>query len=286
MINLPPFLTRDINLDKVNIFKKINLIIFGKFLSIVINKVNGNFFCLIINTFFNRDGKIYFEEDKYYKLLKSNEKVYFPNKRILRIVKSVKFQYDLIIDTYMLDEIGLKDNDTVIDCGANVGELKLALKSKGLKINYYGFEPEDPTYKCLALNVGNTSKVFQNALGNKNERKNLYLDTIGGNSSLIDFGTNQKVPIEVIALDSLSIDTPIKVFKVEAEGYEPEVLEGAIETLKLVEYVTVDFGAERGKNNNNTVVEVNNILLDNNFKLTKFSNFRTVGLYKNKIYEQ
>ena len=59
------------------------------------------------------------------------------------------------------------------------------------------------------------------------------------------------MPIEVIALDSLSIDTPIKVFKVEAEGYEPEVLEGAIETLKLVEYVTVDFGAERGKNNNN-----------------------------------
>tara|TARA_B100001057_G_scaffold264294_1_gene264409 strand:- start:7665 stop:8522 length:858 start_codon:yes stop_codon:yes gene_type:complete len=285
MINLPPFLTRDINLDKANLFKKINLIILGKFLSLVINKINGNLFCLIINTFFKRDGKIYFEEDKYYKLLKSNEKVYFPNKRILRIVKSVKFQYDLIIDTYMFDEIGLKDNDTVIDCGANVGELKLALKSKGLNINYYGFEPEEPTYKCLSLNVGDTSKVFQNALGSKNERKTLYLDTIGGNSSLIDFGTNNKVSIEVIALDSLNIDTPIKVFKVEAEGYEPEVLEGAIKTLKLVEYVTVDFGAERGKNNNNTVVEVNEILLENNFKLTKFSNFRTVGLYKNKIYE-
>ena len=83
----------------------------------------------------------------------------------------------------------------------------------------------------------------------------------------------------------MNIDTPIKVFKVEAEGYEPEVLEGAIETLKLVEYVTVDFGAERGINKKNTVVEVNEILLDNNFKLTKFSNFRTVGLYKNKIYE-
>ena len=96
MINLPPFLTRDINLDKINLFKKVNLIIFGKFLSLVINKINGNLFCLIINTFFNRDGKIYFEDDKYYKLLKSNEKVYFPNKRILRIVKSVKFQYDLI----------------------------------------------------------------------------------------------------------------------------------------------------------------------------------------------
>ena len=51
MINLPPFLTRDINLDKINLFKKVNLIIFGKFLSLVINKINGNLFCLIINTF-------------------------------------------------------------------------------------------------------------------------------------------------------------------------------------------------------------------------------------------
>ena len=282
MINLPYFLTRDINLDKINLFKKINLIIFGKFLSVIINKVNGNFFCHIINIFFNRDGKIYFEKEKYYKLLKNNEKIYFPNKRILRIVKSVKFQYDLIIDTYMLDEVGLIDKDTVIDCGANVGELKLALNSRGLKIDYYGFEPEKQTYECLSLNVDDSNGVYQNALGNKNETKTLYLDAIGGNSSLVDFGTNKKEPIEVIALDSLKLDIPIKVFKVEAEGYEPEVLEGAIDTLKLVEYVTVDFGAERGKNNSNTVVEVNQILLNNNFKLIKFSNFRTVGLYKNK----
>ncbi len=282
MINLPYFLTRDINLDKINLFKKINLIIFGKFLSVIINKVNGNFFCHIINIFFNRDGKIYFEKEKYYKLLKNNEKIYFPNKRILRIVKSVKFQYDLIIDTYVLDEVGLIDKDTVIDCGANVGELKLALNSRGLKIDYYGFEPEKQTYECLSLNVDDSNGVYQNALGNKNETKTLYLDAIGGNSSLVDFGTNKKEPIEVIALDSLKLDIPIKVFKVEAEGYEPEVLEGAIETLKLVEYVTVDFGPERGKKNKNTVVEVNEILLDNYFKLIKFSNFRTVGLYKNK----
>ena len=282
MINLPPFLIRDMNLDKINLLKKIKLIIFGKFLSLIINKINGNYFCLILNIFFNRDGKIYFEQDKYYKLLKNNEKIYFPNKRILRIVKSVKFQYDLIIDSYMLDEIALIDNDTVIDCGANIGELKLALNSRGLKINYYGFEPEEPTYKCLSLNVGDTDKLYKNALGNKNETKTLYLDSIGGNSSLVDFGANKKEIIEVISLDSLNLDIPIKGFKVEAEGYEPEVLEGAIDTLKLVEYVTVDFGAERGKNNSNTVVEVNEILVNNNFKLIKFSNFRTVGLYKNK----
>ena len=40
--------------------------------------------------------------------------------------------------------------------------------------------------------------VHFKCLGNKNERKTLYLDTIGGNSSLIDFGANKKVSIEVM----------------------------------------------------------------------------------------
>ena len=38
--------------------------------------------------------------------------------------------------------------------------IKACIKSKGLNINYYGFEPEEPTYKCLSLNVGDTS-AFQ-----------------------------------------------------------------------------------------------------------------------------
>ena len=48
-----------------------------------------------------------------------------------------------------------------------------------------------------------------------------------------------------------------------------------------IEYITVDFGAERGINQNMTIIEVNNILLKNNFELINFSNFRLIGLYKN-----
>jgi len=35
----------------------------------------------------------------------------------------------------------------------------------------------------------------------------------------------------------------------------------------------------------NTVIEVNSFLLSNNFKLYKFSNHRTVGLYKKDALE-
>ena len=73
----------------------------------------------------------------------------------------------------------------------------------------------------------------------------------------------------------------IKLFKVEAEGFEPEVIEGAVETLKRTEYLCVDFGSERGVEQENTVIEVNNILLKNNFALIEFSYYRYIGLYKN-----
>ena len=44
----------------------------------------------------------------------------------------------------------------------------------------------------------------------------------------------------------------------------------------------MDFGPERGRELENTVVEVNNLLIESNFELIEFSNLRMIGLYKNK----
>ena len=111
---------------------------------------------------------------------------------------------------------------------------------------------------------------------------NFYLDTDGGNSSIINFGSKDVVEIQAITLDSIQIEKKIKLFKVEAEGYEPEVLEGAKSTLRFIEYISVDFGPERGVNSENTVVKVNNILTEAGFELVEFSNYRVIGLYRNK----
>ena len=82
-------------------------------------------------------------------------------------------------------------------------------------------------------------------------------------------------------VDSLNIENQIKLIKVEAEGQEPEVLEGSLNTLKNIEYIAVDFGFERGLNQENTINSVNNILTKNNFELKNISEYRLVGLYKN-----
>ena len=53
--------------------------------------------------------------------------------------------------------------------------------------------------------------------------------------------------------------------KIESEGHEPEVLKGSIETLSRTNYISVDFGPERGVNEEFTIVDVNKILYEKFF---------------------
>ena len=62
------------------------------------------------------------------------------------------------------------------------------------------------------------------------------------------------------------------------------MLQGSVNTLPLINYISVDFGSERGIEQSNTVTQVNKFLYENNFNLVDFSNFRTVGLYRNNNY--
>jgi FkbM family methyltransferase len=283
LVNVPPFLIRDLKEKDLTLLKKIKLIIIGKFLGAMVKTTKGHFFCKIINIFFKNDGKIIYEDNQYIKIKNNHKVIHYPNKRILRVVKSLDFQLDLIIKSYCLDEIKFENNDIVIDCGANVGELNLALNKGDADLKYYAFEPDEETFESLKMNnPKNIDTLFKLGLSNESKKMNFFLDTEGGNSSIVDFGSKNVVEIQTSTLDSMQINKKIKLFKVEAEGYEPEVLEGAESTLRLIEYVSVDFGPERGEDSENTVIQVNNILTKAGFELIKFSNYRVIGLYRNK----
>jgi len=283
LVNVPPFLIRDLKEKDLTFLKKIKLIIIGKFIGAVVKTTKEHFFCKIINIFFKNDGKIIYEDNQYIKIKNNHKVIHYPNKRILRVVKSLDFQLDLIIKSYCLDDIKFENNDIVIDCGANVGELNLALNKGDADLKYYAFEPDEETFESLKLNnPKNIDTLFKLGLSNESKTMNFFLDTEGGNSSIVDFGSKNVVEIQTSTLDSMRINKKIKLFKVEAEGYEPEVLEGAESTLRLIEYVSVDFGPERGEDSENTVIQVNNILTKAGFELIKFSNYRVIGLYRNK----
>ena len=86
LINLPPFMQKDIDLDSLNVLKKLFFVIKGKLVGFIVNKTNGRLFCSLINLLFRSDGKIFYEDGKYQKISKNNDNIYYPNKRIQRVL--------------------------------------------------------------------------------------------------------------------------------------------------------------------------------------------------------
>jgi hypothetical protein len=73
----------------------------------------------------------------------------------------------------------------------------------------------------------------------------------------------------------------IKLLKIEVEGSEPEVLQGAKSVLKIVDFVAVDTGPERGIKN--TFDEVNSYLVNHGFKLIR-KNYPYSALFQSVKY--
>lgn len=280
LINVPPFMLRGIQYDDLSKASKILFILKGRFLSYIIKNTNEGLFCFFINLFYSSEGKLEYKTGRYVFNTYQGKSFSYPNKRVLRVVGKYNMTFTKILKSYCIDLIHFEKKDIVIDCGANVGEINLALKELGVKIDYFAFEPDLETFKCLNLNNPNSS-LYNIGLSNKNAESKLFIDNEGGNSSFSNFGTEEYINVESKSLDSFKFAKDIKLLKIDAEGYEPEVLEGAVETLKNIEFVSVDYGAERGIMQETTIVDVNTFLYENNFKLYKFSNHRLIGLYKN-----
>lgn len=184
--------------------------------------------------------------------------------------------------SYFLDSIIFKDGDIVIDCGANLGDLKLYFDNIKVNVEYIAFKPNPNICTYLQKNIF-PSNHYQIALWNESATKEFFVSHHTADSSLIRHPfTNQILKVQAKRLDELEF-RKIKLFKVEAEGAEPEVLIGAEKILKNIEFISADLGPERGMDQKNTIPAVTNYLLSRNFELVYAispSNRRTF-LFKN-----
>lgn len=212
-------------------------------------------------------------------------KQYFLNKRqainAYRVSLSRRRSY--MRNVYQIDKINFSDGDVVVDCGANVGDLFLSLRSEGSVLKYIAFEPSPSEFSCLQINALD-SQVFNEGLWNASSHLDFYVSSDGADSSFIrptKFDEIKK--INTSRLDQkIPHDLKIKLLKIEAEGAEPEALEGAEKILHNVTYISADLGFERGVDQESTICPVVNFLLERNFELVGLTNGRLVALFRNK----
>ena len=284
ILNLPFFIFRKKNLKQKGKLNKILFIFKAYFITLIFKFFHKTIFCFFMNFFYKADGKIIWDTEKeiYYKTTE-DKIIYYPNKyRIAGSMVNHQFELDNLLDSYCLNNFEINDGDIVVDCGANIGAFYFALKKYIKNFTYYGYEPDPYAYKCLKLNLQNLEgvKIINKAFSNFTKKGELYLEPNYGDSSIEQFDSKQKIEVELLTLDDENFEN-IKLLKIDAEGHELEVLQGAKSTLNRIEFVCVDMGSEKGALNENTIPEVTNFLLNNSFSLIKFNEERNTGLFKN-----
>lgn len=170
-----------------------------------------------------------------------------------------------------------------IDCGANVGELGIWARTQ--QMHYLAFEPEQQEATCCDLNNYNGVKATnRKALWKENTTLSFYSKAASADGSIFETVGSSKIEIDAVTLDSalheMDLSRPV-ILKLEAEGAEPEVLEGARGSLSMIDWVSVDCGPEKGFAEEDTFVACHDILLAHGFQLVEVGFRRVTALYCN-----
>lgn len=207
-------------------------------------------------------------------------------KRFEYYLQNIDTRLNHLVNEYMLYQIKFTNNDVVIDCGANIGELYHSIRKlskEDINLNYYGFEPVKLDFEVLSRNTTNLIPKPL-ALSSESISKNFYL-----NPNTADSSFERKRNLKTIKVDCVTIDNyfkninSIKLLKLEAEGFELDVLKGAQKSLSKIKFITADLGFELQGNTVRSFEEVDRFLSKNNFEKIS-STKRETFLYINKLF--
>jgi FkbM family methyltransferase len=237
--------------------------------------------------------------------------------RCLNLSSGLEWRINSLAKSYGVDyfkSVFKKKKPVVIDIGANIGEFSIFCAKRGSKV--FSIEHDKSVFPMLKLNLDkffpNSTTSFNLSISNKTGTQNIFYDTITGGTTLIQpiekrffnkkMDINKFPPEDInkfsledkvcdltksITLDDFIDENKIEfidLIKCDAEGAEPEVIEGLKRNLAKVDYISIDTGPER--NGEHTTDDVVALLKQKNFEIIKIPNAEhgRVVIARNKIF--
>jgi FkbM family methyltransferase len=137
------------------------------------------------------------------------------------------------------DRLGewLGEGDTALDIGANVGHYSCRMSELvGSTGRVIAFEPVPATFAALTGNANRfrhrNVTLVNAAVGDRVGHVGLSVPNVKDGSYLAHVDPAGAIRCLVLAVDSLALPGPVKLVKIDAEGYEPNVLEGMTNLLR------------------------------------------------------
>lgn len=211
------------------------------------------------------------------------------SRRLVFYSEGIGKRLNRLASQYLIDRVSLKEGDVVLDVGANVGEIGVWLRQQELGIVYLAVEPS--MRECKANKVNNPETLcFDVGAWNQSGRLDFFDRNDTGDSSVFkinEIETGAGTSIRAERLDRLLVGDrfrKIKLMKLEAEGAEPEVIEGAKGLLTDTEFISVDCGFERGAEEKSTADDVVGMLSASGFICIGCNPERLIFLFKNNRF--
>lgn len=161
----------------------------------------------------------------------------------------LSYIFDFMLQKYQDGDVLVEDNDIVVEVGTNVGEFACAVSARASRV--LGFEPDPSAVASLLRNAAifPNVEVLPFAAAAEDGEMEFYIQTSTSDSSFVEPQEwSSKIIVPTRSLTSVmrqhGLDR-IDFLKVEAEGYEPEVLRGAGPALESVRKIAVDCSPER-----------------------------------------
>jgi FkbM family methyltransferase len=163
-----------------------------------------------------------------------------------------RLQVDHHTDAYREQAVLLPgcQSPTIIDAGANVGNMTLKYKSLFPQATIHAFEPFQASFEQLTRNTAHLEGVIPNQLGlaDANGTRQFHANQTPSTNSLLPattqalqgtggerFKSTALVSIDLVTLDTYARNHDLQhidILKLDVQGAEPQVLQGAAQLIK------------------------------------------------------
>ena len=168
----------------------------------------------------------------------------------------------------------LKENDTYLDVGSNMGVTVIpGARSVGNKGRVIAFEPHPKICSYLkeniALNNLNNVEVHNCAVGNENGFI-YFTNKFTDDMNQVSTSSENNIRVQIVLLDDVVKEQgDIALMKLDVEGYEKFVIEGAKETLKKAACIYFEVSDNNFKDFGYKSSDIFRLLEQHGFKLFK-----------------
>jgi FkbM family methyltransferase len=186
-------------------------------------------------------------------------------------------------------EYYLRDNDVVLDIGANIGNIGIRAATLFDNCRVYLIEPHPKIFEYLGdnirLNKLNNAFPINCALGSDNDGSVYFSDGISDDLNAVKFDSENAINVEIRTLDSLFIEPKIDFIKVDVEGFELEVFKGGVKLLSVTNCVMFESWDKHFKKYGTNSFEVMSFLRNLGFEIYKWDDSKLIKLNNFHISE-